>query len=121
MSTMKCRCGSNDKIIFVKGVMIRKADNKPHVCLGAEQAPTTAEAAAELGIKHEEQLSKGHTIKQATKNKIREAYSHIRLIEETLLEEDIEVYDGKLKDNLPKLGMMIKMVDNIIRDKTNDL
>ncbi len=32
MPTMKCRCGSGDKIKFVGGKMIRE-DGKPHICL----------------------------------------------------------------------------------------
>lgn len=33
MSSMKCRCGSGDKIQFKKGKMIRVSDGKPHICL----------------------------------------------------------------------------------------
>ena len=32
MPSMKCRCGSGDKIKFVGGKMIRE-DGKPHICL----------------------------------------------------------------------------------------
>jgi len=119
MSTMKCRCGSDDKLIIVKGIITRKADNKPHVCLGnqdtiAPEPPTPAEAAAEIGIIP----APGETY---TIEKIRAAYKHIRLIEKTLLDEDVEVYDGKLQNNLPKLGMIMKMVDNILKEKPHDL
>lgn len=33
MSSMKCRCGSEDKIKFVGGKMTRVSDGKPHICL----------------------------------------------------------------------------------------
>ena len=33
MSTIKCRCGSDDKIIYKDGQMTREADGKPHICL----------------------------------------------------------------------------------------
>ena len=32
MPSMKCRCGSTDKIKFVGGKLIRE-DGKPHICL----------------------------------------------------------------------------------------
>jgi len=32
MPSMKCRCGSGDKVKFVGGKMIRE-DGKPHICL----------------------------------------------------------------------------------------
>lgn len=116
--SMKCRCGSDDKIIFIDDIATRAVDNKQHICLGAKHAPT----AEEIGInptKQEEHAA--DATKGKIKNQIREAYRYIKLIETTLLEEDIEVYDGKLQTNLPKLGMVVKMVDNIIRGKTNDL
>ena len=31
--SLKCRCGSEDKIRFVDGNMIRELDHKPHICL----------------------------------------------------------------------------------------
>ena len=33
MSSMKCRCGSGDKIKFKEGKMTRESDGKPHICL----------------------------------------------------------------------------------------
>ena len=33
MSTMKCRCGSDEKISYVDGKMIRETDGKAHICL----------------------------------------------------------------------------------------
>jgi len=33
MSSMKCRCGSGDKIKFKDNKMIRASDGKPHICL----------------------------------------------------------------------------------------
>ncbi len=47
MSTLKCRCGSDDKIRFESSVMIRIADGKPHICLGAEVATIPAESTPE--------------------------------------------------------------------------
>ena len=33
---MKCRCGSDDRIIFTNGKLMRVADDKPHVCLDVQ-------------------------------------------------------------------------------------
>jgi len=36
MSSMKCRCGSDDKLKVIDSVIVRIADNKSHICLGQE-------------------------------------------------------------------------------------
>lgn len=48
MSTMKCRCGSEDKIQFIDGKMTRP-DGKPHICLDEiDKIPYYKEKIAEL-------------------------------------------------------------------------
>ena len=36
MSSIKCRCGSDDKCRYVGGKIVRISDGKPHICLGQE-------------------------------------------------------------------------------------
>jgi len=46
---MKCRCGSEDKIQFKKGIMSRVSDGKPHICLDEiDKIPYYKEKIAEL-------------------------------------------------------------------------
>ena len=33
MSSPKCRCGSDEKLVIKGGVILRARDDKPHICL----------------------------------------------------------------------------------------
>jgi len=39
----KCRCGSDDRIVWEGGVMLRVTDKQPHICLGEEATPPKEE------------------------------------------------------------------------------
>ncbi len=49
MSSMKCRCGSGDKIQFKDGKITRISDGKPHICLDEiDKVPHYKEKITEL-------------------------------------------------------------------------
>lgn len=100
--SMKCRCGSDDKLVVQDGKVVRTADNKPHVCIGQEK-PTNFSNDEFLKKKQKEILVAksmspvtAYTIKQ---NLILEEMEHV-LIEE----------DPKLEKNVQKLGMKLKII-----------
>jgi len=88
--SMKCRCGSDDKLILKAGAIVRKVDSLPHVCMGQEK-PTTFDKE----VKPESTITE-YTRKQ---NLILEEMEHV------LIEENPE-----LKNNVQKLGMKMKII-----------
>lgn len=129
----KCRCGSDDKLEFKDGIFMRIKDQKPHYCeyhpkidsvSGGGGGSTTGKAggdAKNMTVTHE--LIDDTKQQRATQQKaeITNAYNYIKTIEDTLLECDMEFGKGELSKNGNKLGMWMKMADNIIRGEQNDL
>jgi len=116
MSSLKCRCGSDDKIKFVKGKMIRIADGKPHVCLGGStQAPAPPAAATihetraapekKRPAKEDEYLESQHKIKLDGYNKRIDTILELEQIVIAKLQSK-----GEKKPDGARVGLLIKLV-----------
>jgi len=116
--SMKCRCGSDDKLILKSGAIVRKNDNQPHVCLGQDK-PTDFSNDDYLKNKQKEIQEKPTTKSKpagtkavidlnlpiSLQNFVTVEHAKIKSIENILTDLDVT-----LAKNPQKLGMYIKII-----------
>lgn len=107
--SMKCRCGSNDKLVLKDGKVINTKDGNPHICIGETQPKDFSSDEYLKKKQNEIMLESSKKNKDEPESKItkytREHNLILEEMEHVLIDED-----PKLKTNVQKLGMKLKII-----------
>jgi len=97
--SMKCNCGSDDKLISKDGAIVRKADNMPHICLG-QTKPTQF-------LNEKPQQKTNESLTKEFDNFCAENHPRLKAFEKWVLDHDKES-----ATNGQRLGLIMNQLNN---------
>jgi len=108
--SMKCRCGSDDRLSFDGNQIVRIADKKSHVCLdedtsSKEEKQKQQEDRDEYLMKKQKEIIFGTKEESMISSYTKRENDILNEIENVLIEQD-----SSLKCNVAKLGMKMKII-----------
>ena len=105
--SLKCRCGSDDRLSFDGNQIIRIADKKSHVCLDEDTSSKEEkqEDRDEYLKNKQKEIMLGTKEESMVASYIKRENNILNEIENVLIKQDYS-----LKDNVQKLGMKMKII-----------
>jgi len=104
--SLKCRCGSDDSLKRVDGVMVNNKDGNPHICIG-ESTQTDESLKRKQGEIRQEKPNRVTGFDPVLSDFAKHECDRLQQIERTLIDVDSE-----FASNPAKLGMYVKLIYN---------